>query len=254
MNSWIQFKLWLTKMGSPPAFFNWSSKYLYLLGFLSIVILSYGLFWGLFYAPADYKQGDVYRIIFIHVPAAIISQSILLMMAIFGFICIVWRAKIAGMFVRSAAPVGASFTFLALISGSIWGYPTWGTWWVWDARLTSTLFLFFIYTSIIALYSSIDKKPQGDRVISLLSLVGILIIPIIKKSVDWWQTLHQPSTFSLTSAPSMAYEMYLPLVVCVLGSYLFFFFIIFLRLRTEILYREINTNWVNTYLLSKVKK
>jgi heme exporter protein C len=156
------------------------------------------------------------------------------------------------MFVRAAAPVGASFTLLALLSGSIWGHPTWGTWWVWDARLTSTLLLFFIYTAIIGLYSSTDNKITADRSISLLSIVGIAIIPIIKKSVDWWQTLHQPSTFSLTSSPSMSYEMYLPLAICVVGFYLLFVYILLLRLRVEILYRERDTSWVKDYLNQRI--
>tara|TARA_B100000470_G_C19744606_1_gene370832 strand:- start:365 stop:1126 length:762 start_codon:yes stop_codon:yes gene_type:complete len=252
MNRSNFFIAWSMKMGSPPGFFNWSTKWCFFIGLLSFLVLTVGLIWGIFYAPTDYKQGDIYRIIFMHVPAAILSQSILLLMASFGFILIVWRAKIAGMFVRAAAPVGASFTLLALLSGSIWGHPTWGTWWVWDARLTSTLLLFFIYTAIIGLYSSTDNKITADRSISLLSIVGIAIIPIIKKSVDWWQTLHQPSTFSLTSSPSMSYEMYLPLAICVVGFYLLFIYILLLRLRVEILYRERDTSWVKDYLNQRI--
>ena len=231
-------------MGSPPLFFKWSSKILPWLFFVSIIIFAAGLVWGLFYSPTDYKQGDVYRIIYIHVPSAILGQSIFMFMAICGFITMVWRVKISGMLVKSAAPIGASCTLLALITGSIWGKPTWGTWWVWDARITSTLILFFIYTAIIGLHSSIDNKTKADRAISILSLVGIAIIPIIKKSVDWWQTLHQPSTFTLTSAPSMTPDMYMPLLVCVLGFYLIFGLLLTINLRAEVLMREKNKSRV----------
>ena len=203
-----------------------------------------GLYWGLFYAPTDYKQGDVYRIIFIHVPSAILGQSIFMFMAVCGFINMIWRAKISGMMLKSAASIGASFTLLALITGSIWGKPTWGTWWVWDARLTSTLILFFIYAALIGLHSTIDDKTKADRAVSILSIVGLAIIPVIKKSVDWWQTLHQPSTFTMTSSPSMSPEMYQPLLICVIGFYLTFALLLTLNLRNEVLERESNRNWV----------
>ena len=153
------------------------------------------------------------------------------------------------MLLRSAAPIGASFTLMALISGAIWGKPTWGTWWVWDARLTSTLILFFIYAAIVGIYSSIEDKTKGDRAAALLSLVGVSMIPIIKKSVDWWQTLHQPSTFTLTQAPSMPQEMYLPLLANVLGFYFLFIALLFLRLRTELALREQRKNWFKQKIL-----
>lgn len=231
-------------MGSPPLFYKWSSKILPWLYIVSIITLGVGLYWGLFYAPADYKQGDVYRIIFIHVPSAILGQSIFMFMAVCGFINMIWRAKISGMMLKSAASIGASFTLLALITGSIWGKPTWGTWWVWDARLTSTLILFFIYAALIGLHSTIDDKTKADRAVSILSIVGLAIIPVIKKSVDWWQTLHQPSTFTMTSSPSMSPEMYQPLLICVIGFYLTFALLLTLNLRNEVLERESNRNWV----------
>jgi heme exporter protein C len=165
-------------------------------------------------------------------------------MAVCGFINMIWRAKISGMMLKSAASIGASFTLLALITGSIWGKPTWGTWWVWDARLTSTLILFFIYAALIGLHSTIDDKTKADRAVSILSIVGLAIIPVIKKSVDWWQTLHQPSTFTMTSSPSMSPEMYQPLLICVIGFYLTFALLLTLNLRNEVLERESNRNWV----------
>ena len=235
-------------MGSPPLFYKWSTKILPWLFISAILILGIGLFWGLLFAPTDYKQGDVYRILYIHVPSAILGQSIFMFMAFCGFINVIWRAKISGMMLKSAAPIGVSFTLLALVTGSIWGKPTWGTWWVWDARLTSTLILFFIYAALIGLHSTIEDKTKADRAVSILSIVGLAIIPVIKKSVDWWQTLHQPSTFTITSSPSMSPDMYQPLLLCLIGFYLFFALLLTLNLRNEILERERTKNWVKQLL------
>ena len=241
-------KKWLIEMGSPPLFYKWSTKILPWLFISAILILGIGLFWGLLFAPTDYKQGDVYRILYIHVPSAILGQSIFMFMAFCGFINVIWRAKISGMMLKSAAPIGVSFTLLALVTGSIWGKPTWGTWWVWDARLTSTLILFFIYAALIGLHSTIEDKTKADRAVSILSIVGLAIIPVIKKSVDWWQTLHQPSTFTITSSPSMSPDMYQPLLLCLIGFYLFFVLLLILNLRNEILERERTKNWVKRLL------
>ena len=241
-------KKWLIEMGSPPLFYKWSTKTLPWLFISAILILGIGLSWGLLFAPTDYKQGDVYRILYIHVPSAILGQSIFMFMAFCGFINVIWRAKISGMMLKSAAPIGVSFTLLALVTGSIWGKPTWGTWWVWDARLTSTLILFFIYAALIGLHSTIEDKTKADRAVSILSIVGLAIIPVIKKSVDWWQTLHQPSTFTITSSPSMSPDMYQPLLICLVGFYLFFALLLTLNLRNEILERERTRNWVKQLL------
>jgi heme exporter protein C len=245
---WLMIKKWLIEMGSPPLFYKWSTKILPWLFISAILILGIGLFWGLLFAPSDYKQGDVYRILYIHVPSAILGQSIFMFMAFCGFINVIWRAKISGMMLKSAAPIGVSFTLLALVTGSIWGKPTWGTWWVWDARLTSTLILFFIYAALIGLHSTIEDKTKADRAVSILSIVGLAIIPVIKKSVDWWQTLHQPSTFTITSSPSMSPDMYQPLLLCLIGFYLFFALLLTLNLRNEILERERTKNWVKQLL------
>jgi heme exporter protein C len=245
---WLMIKKWLIEMGSPPLFYKWSTKTLPWLFISAILILGIGLFWGLLFAPTDYKQGDVYRILYIHVPSAILGQSIFMFMAFCGFINVIWRAKISGMMLKSAAPIGVSFTLLALVTGSIWGKPTWGTWWVWDARLTSTLILFFIYAALIGLHSTIEDKTKADRAVSILSIVGLAIIPVIKKSVDWWQTLHQPSTFTITSSPSMSPDMYQPLLLCLIGFYLFFALLLTLNLRNEILERERTRNWVKQLL------
>ena len=218
------------------------------LGISAISFLLLGLYWGLILAPPDYKQGDVFRILYIHVPSAIMGESIFIFMAFCGFINVIWRAKISGMMIKSAAPIGMSFVLLTLLTGSIWGKPTWGTWWVWDARLTSTLILFFIYMALIGLHSTIDDKTKADRAVSILAIVGVAIIPVIKKSVDWWQTLHQPSTFTLTSAPSMSAEMYQPLLLCVIAFYIVFAYLLTLNLRNEVIEREKSKNWVKILL------
>ena len=249
MNSfWLLLKRWFIEMGSPPLFFNWSSKIVTWLGISAISFLLLGLYWGLILAPPDYKQGDVFRILYIHVPSAIMGESIFIFMAFCGFINVIWRAKISGMMIKSAAPIGMSFVLLTLLTGSIWGKPTWGTWWVWDARLTSTLILFFIYMALIGLHSTIDDKTKADRAVSILAIVGVAIIPVIKKSVDWWQTLHQPSTFTLTSAPSMSAEMYQPLLLCVIAFYIVFAYLLTLNLRNEVIEREKSKNWVKILL------
>ena len=235
-------------MGSPPLFFNWSSKIVTWLGISALSFLLLGLYWGLILAPPDYKQGDVFRILYIHVPSAIMGESIFIFMAFCGFINVIWRAKISGMMIKSAAPIGMSFVLLTLLTGSIWGKPTWGTWWVWDARLTSTLILFFIYMALIGLHSTIDDKTKADRAVSILAIVVVAIIPVIKKSVDWWQTLHQPSTFTLTSAPSMSAEMYQPLLLCVIAFYIVFAYLLTLNLRNEVIEREKSKNWVKILL------
>ncbi len=249
MNSfWFLLKRWFIEMGSPPLFFKWSSKIVTWLGISAISFLLLGLYWGLILAPPDYKQGDVFRILYIHVPSAIMGESIFIFMAFCGFINVIWRAKISGMMIKSAAPIGMSFVLLTLLTGSIWGKPTWGTWWVWDARLTSTLILFFIYMALIGLHSTIDDKTKADRAVSILAIVGVAIIPVIKKSVDWWQTLHQPSTFTLTSAPSMSAEMYQPLLLCVIAFYIVFAYLLTLNLRNEVIEREKSKNWVKILL------
>ena len=207
-------------------------------------MLTLGWIWGLLFAPQDAVQGNSYRIIFLHVPSVIFAELIYFFMAICALMHLVWRVKLAAYLIKAAAPIGAMITFLGLLSGSIWGIPTWGTWWQWDARITSTLILFIMYLGILTLHGSFSNKEKADRLMSILVVIGVINIPIIKKSVDWWQTLHQPSTFKLTSAPSMSPEMYQPLLICVIGFYLVFAFILTLNLRNEILERESSKKWV----------
>lgn len=240
------------KLGSPKWFYEISGKWLPWLAVLSALLLISGSVWALAFAPEDYQQGNSFRIIYIHVPAALLAQSCFIMMAISGAIGLIWKMKIADVFVKTAAPIGASFTFLALLTGAVWGKPTWGTWWIWDARLTSMLILLFLYFGVMALQSAIEDATTAAKASAVLALVGLVNIPIIKYSVEWWNTLHQPATFTLTEKPAMPVEMWVPLLVMVIGYYCFFTTVIFLRARNEILERERRTNWVKKLLEKEV--
>ena len=232
------------KLGSPKWFFGIANRLMPWLLWGGAVLLFAGLVWGLAFAPKDYLQGNSYRIIFIHVPSAFLAQSVYIMMAVAAVVTLVWRMKLADVFVKAAAPVGAVLTFLALFTGAVWGKPTWGTWWIWDARLTSMLILLFLYFGVIALGAAISDEKSSARAVAVLVLVGVVNIPIIKYSVEWWNTLHQPATFKLTEKPSMPMEMWLPLLLSVLGLYLIFGWFACLRMQTEILIRERRTRWV----------
>jgi heme exporter protein C len=232
------------KLGSPKWFFGIASTLMPWLLWIGVPPLLAGLGWGLAFAPQDYLQGNSYRIIFIHVPSAFLAQSVYIMMAVGGLVTLVWRMKLADVFVKAVAPVGAVLTFLALFTGAVWGKPTWGTWWIWDARLTSMLILLFLYFGVIALGAAISDEKSSARAVAVLVLVGVVNIPIIKYSVEWWNTLHQPATFKLTEKPSMPAEMWVPLLLSVLGLYLIFGWLACLRMQTEILVREGRTRWV----------
>jgi heme exporter protein C len=232
------------KLGSPKWFYGIASKLMPWLLWLGAGLLLAGLVWGLAFAPKDYLQGNSYRILYIHVPSAFLAQSVYLMMASAAVVTLVWKMKLADLFVRSVAPVGAIFTFLALFTGAVWGKPTWGTWWIWDARLTSMLILLFLYFGAIALSSAISDEKSAARSTAVLVLVGVVNIPIIKYSVEWWNTLHQPATFKLTEKPAMSPDMWVPLLLAVLGLYLLFGWLACLRMQTEILARESRTRWV----------
>lgn len=232
------------KLGSPKWFFGISSTLMPWLLWMGVALLATGIVWGLGFAPKDYLQGNSYRIIFIHVPSAFLAQSVYIMMAVAGLVTLVWRMKLADVFVKAVAPVGAVLTFLALFTGAVWGKPTWGTWWIWDARLTSMLILLFLYFGVMALGAAISDEKSSARAVAVLVLVGVVNIPIIKYSVEWWNTLHQPATFKLTEKPSMPAEMWVPLLLSLLGLYLIFGWLAFLRMQTEILMREGRTRWV----------
>jgi heme exporter protein C len=232
------------KLGSPRWFYAISARLLPWLWAAAAVLIAVGSIWGLAFAPADYQQGNSFRIIYVHVPAAFLAQSIFVAMAVSGLIFMVWKIKIADIAAAMMAPLGAAMTFIALFSGAVWGVPTWGTWWMWDARLTSMLILLFLYVGVIALRGAFSSRDSASRAASVLAMVGVINIPIIKYSVDWWYTLHQPATFKLTEKPAMSPDMWVPLLLAVLGLYLLFGWLACLRMQTEILARESRTRWV----------
>ncbi|GGC07109.1 heme exporter protein C [Marinobacterium zhoushanense] len=241
---------WFYQLASPRWCYQICGKLLPGFTIAALVLLIGGTVWALLFAPADYQQGNSFRIIYLHVPSAILAQSCYMLMAIAGAIGLIWKMKVADMVAKSCAPVGASLAVLALLTGAIWGKPTWGSWWVWDARLTSMLILFFLYLGVMALNSAIESESTAAQASAVLALVGLVNIPIIKYSVEWWNTLHQPATFKLTEKPAMPAEMWLPLLVMVVGFYLFFAVTLMMRLRNEILRRERRAGWVKEILLS----
>ena len=239
------------RWGSPPEFYGMSGRMLPWFAVLTMLLFAIGLPWALVIAPEDYQQGNSVRIMYIHVPAAILAQSSYFIMAMAGAIFLIWRIKIADVAMASAAPIGASLTLLAILSGAIWGKPTWGTYWVWDARLTSTLVLLFLFFGVMLLRSAMSERAGAGRACAVLALVGVVNIPIIKYSVDWWFTLHQPSTFTLTEKPAMPSEMYLPLVVMLFAYYSFFLLVWLMQMRAEVIARESRSDWVQKLVTSQ---
>ncbi|MBW9257602.1 MAG: heme ABC transporter permease [Candidatus Thiodiazotropha sp. (ex. Lucinisca nassula)] len=241
------------QMGSPRYFYNVAGKLVpwFMVSFLITLVV--GLYYGLFVAPPDYQQGESYRIMYIHVPSAWMSMFIYVVMAVSGLISLVWRIKMTEIVVISSATVGASFTFLALATGSLWGKPMWGTWWVWDARLTSELILLFLYLGIIALHSAIEDKRVAARAVSILALVGVVNIPIIHYSVEWWNTLHQPASVTKFDKPSMDISMLIPLLTMAISFKLYYGAVVLMRARAEIVERERNSRWVQEMVEQEAK-
>lgn len=214
------------------------------LGGLCVLCLVAGLYLGLIVAPPDYEQGDSYRIIYIHVPAAWMSMFVYTFMAVSSAIFLIWRLKIADVVAAASAPIGAAFTAIALITGSFWGKPMWGTWWIWDARLTSELLLLFLYLGYMALRGAMDSPSSGAKAAAILAVVGVVNIPVIHFSVEWWNTLHQPATITKLDKPSMHISMLRPLLLMVLAFQLLYFYNLMIRVRTLILERESRASWV----------
>jgi heme exporter protein C len=229
----------LHRFANPGQFLRLSGAVLPWLSAGAILLLTIGLVWGLFYAPADWQQGDAVRIMYVHVPAAWLASSGYLGLAICSVLSLVWRHPLADLAAVEIGPVGAGFTALCLATGSLWGKPMWGAWWVWDARLTSVLVLFFLYLGHIALVRAFDDPTRGYRAGAILALIGVVNLPIIKFSVDWWNTLHQPASISLTGAPTMALSMLWPLMVCAIGYTLAFAAIVIARTRAAVMERRI---------------
>ena len=244
--------LWFHKLGSPPHFYRIAGKWIPWLGWIFLLLLAAGLYGGLVEAPPDYQQGESYRIIFVHVPAAWMSLFIYMVMAISAAIGLIWQIRLADMVAAASAPIGASFTFLALVTGSLWGKPMWGAYWVWDARLTSVLVLFFMYLGLMALRSSMDDELLASKLTAVLAIVGVVILPFIKISVEglsipWlgielpsWNTLHQPSSVMRSDGPKIHPSILWPLLICALGFTLMFFAMHLKAMRNEILRRRLN--------------
>ena len=201
---------------------------------LTLLFLGAGLYLALFSSPADYQQGETVRIMYIHVPAAYMAMMIYGGMAVASASSLIWKHPLADMIARASAPIGVVFTFICLLSGSLWGQPMWGTWWVWDARLTSVLILFFLYLGYIALVNAFDDPARGAKPAAILALVGAVNLPVIKFSVDWWNTLHQPSSLVRLGGPSIDPAMLWPLIVMAVAFTLFYISVGILRLRAEI--------------------
>ena len=229
---------------SPPRFYALTGILVPVFWVLAIALSAVGLWMGFFVAPTDATQGEVYRIIFIHVPAAWMSMLLYLVMAFWAAIGWAFNARLASMVARAIAPTGALFTFLALWTGALWGKPTWGTWWVWDARLTSELILLFLYLGFIALTEAIDDPRRADQAGALLAVVGAVNVPIIYFSVKWWNTLHQGASVSLTAAPKMATTMLTAMLIMSLAFWAYAFAVVFTRTRALVLEREQGAGWV----------
>ncbi len=236
--------LTLYTFSSPPRFYALAGVLVPVCWALCILLAAVGLWMGFFVAPTDATQGEVYRVIFIHVPAAWMSMLLYLVMAFWAAIGWAFNARLASMVARSLAPTGAMFTFLALWTGALWGRPTWGTYWVWDARLTSELILLFLYLGYIALTEAIDDVRRADQAGALLAVVGSVNIPIIYFSVKWWNTLHQGATVSLTAAPKMASTMLTAMLLMTFACWAYAFAVVLTRTRALILEREAGGAWV----------
>ncbi len=225
----------LHSLASPARFDRFARRILPWTWVLAALLIPCGLLWGLAFSPADYQQGDTVRVMYVHVPSAWMAMACYALVALLSASFLVWKHHLAGLAALAAAPVGACFTATALVTGSLWGLPTWGTWWVWDARLTSVLVLFFLYLGYIALAGSFDDRSRGLRAASILAVVGVVNLPVIKFSVDWWNTLHQPASVLRLDGPAIHASMLWPLAITAAGFAAFFAALLVVRIRSELL-------------------
>ena len=226
-------------LANPARFQRLSSRLLPFLVIATIGFFLSGLYFGLIASPIDYQQKDTVRIMYVHVPAAWLAMASYSTLAVAGFVVLVWRHPLADVAGAAAAPIGAAFTFLALATGAIWGQPTWGTWWVWDARLTSVLILFFLFLGYIAIRNAFDERERAAKAAAILALVGAVNLPIIKFSVEWWNTLHQPASVTRLGAPAMHPDMLRPLLLMAAAYLCLFAVLLLLRMRLELARRRI---------------
>jgi heme exporter protein C len=235
---------WFHRFGSPPHFYRIAGKLVPWCAVLAALACAGGLLGGLVLAPSDYLQGEGYRIIYVHVPAAILSMMAYALMATAAAVGLIWRMNVAYAVAASCAPVGASFTVIALVTGSLWGRPMWGTYWVWDPRLTTELLLLFLYLGYMGLRGAIEDSGRADRSSAVLAIVGVINLPIIHYSVDWWNSLHQGHTLLKFGRPSMPPSMYVPLMTMIVGFMLYFGAVLLVRARGELLRRERTARWL----------
>jgi heme exporter protein C len=233
---------------APQRFYGLAGKLVPWCAAVAVLLTAYGLFLGLGVAPTDFQQGDSYRIIFIHVPVSWMSMVLYVAMAFWAGVGLVFNTRLASMLAQAIAPTGAMMAFLSLWSGALWGKPTWGTWWVWDARLTSELILLFLYIGYLSLRGAIEDERRADRASAVLALVGVVNVPIIYFSVKWWNTLHQGASVSVTKGSSMAAVMLEAMLIMALALWAYCFAVVFARVRVIILERERDTAWARKIL------
>ena len=219
---------------NPTRFLRLTSKLQPLAMVVALICLGTGLFYALFKSPPDYQQSETVRMMYVHVPAAWMAMFCYVTLACASAVALIWRHMVADIVAKSTAPIGACFTFLALATGSLWGKPMWGTWWVWDARLTSVLILFFLYLGYMVLYNAFDEPTRGARAATILSIVGVINVPIIKFSVEWWNTLHQPASVIKMDGLAIHPSMLTPLLLMAVGYTAFYFWVLFIRTRAEL--------------------
>jgi heme exporter protein C len=235
---------WFHQLGSPPWFDRFAARWAPVAYILGVLVMAYGLWAALFQVPADYQQGDSFRILYIHVPSAWMSLFVFGLMALYAAIALVWRIKLCEILAMACAPIGAAFTVITLATGSIWGKPMWGTWWEWDPRLTTELILLFLYLGVIGLYNAIDDRRAAARAAGLLAIVGVALLPVIRYSVVWWNSLHQGQTIRVFGESSIDPSMLPPLVAMIVGTKLWFIGSLLARARADNLRREAGKDWV----------
>lgn len=235
---------WLHPYAKSETQYRLCGKLIPFFAVLTVLLLGTGIVWGLAFAPADYQQGNSFRIIYIHVPASIWAMGLYGSMAVAAIIGLVWQIKQAHLSVVAMAPIGMVFTFLSLSTGAIWGKPMWGTWWVWDARLTASLILFFLYLGVLALYSAFQDRSTGMKAAAILCIVGVINLPIIHFSVEWWNTLHQGASITKFEKPSIATPMLIPLILTIFGFMMLSIWLTLVRYRVALLKEDMKRPWV----------
>ena len=235
---------WFHQLGSPPTFDRFAARWAPVCWLIALPLLGIGLWQALFVVPADYQQGDSFRILYIHVPSAWMSLLVFALMAGYAAIAHIWRIKLCEILAMACAPIGAAFTVITLLTGSIWGKPMWGTWWDWDPRLTTELILLFLYLGVMGLYAAIDDRRNAARAAGLLAIVGVALLPVIRWSVVWWNSLHQGQTIRMFGESSMDPSMLPPLWWMVVGTHVWFVGALLARARADNLRREASKDWV----------